>query len=101
MKGIPVLKTALISSLRGELRDEVRNRRNAANLLNPPTISRLLIVICSEKMAAFPRVTLYYDVVSPYSLFAMHTLTRYEKARPTFSLHLRPFFLGGILLLKD
>lgn len=40
------------------------------------------------------RIELFYDIVSPYSLFAFHTLLRYEKAFG-FELVLRPFFLGG------
>lgn len=42
------------------------------------------------------RVEVFYDVVSPYSYFAVATLNRYAKKKGV-AVSLRPFFLGGIM----
>ncbi|GAA5878888.1 hypothetical protein JCM1840_000831 [Sporobolomyces johnsonii] len=42
------------------------------------------------------RISLYYDVVSPWSLFAYHILKRY-RAPWGFDLELKPTFLGGVM----
>uniref|UniRef100_A0A0N4ZUE3 Glutathione S-transferase kappa n=1 Tax=Parastrongyloides trichosuri TaxID=131310 RepID=A0A0N4ZUE3_PARTI len=43
-----------------------------------------------------PKITLYYDVVSPYSWIAFETLLRYQQKK-YFDLTLKPFFLGGVM----
>uniref|UniRef100_A0A0N5BWG4 Glutathione S-transferase kappa 1 n=1 Tax=Strongyloides papillosus TaxID=174720 RepID=A0A0N5BWG4_STREA len=45
---------------------------------------------------ALPKITLYYDVISPYSWIAFETLLRYENIQ-YFKLALKPVFLGGIM----
>ncbi|GAA6064639.1 hypothetical protein JCM10212_003364 [Sporobolomyces blumeae] len=42
------------------------------------------------------KITLHYDVVSPWSLFAYHILKRYRKAW-NYELVLKPMFLGGVM----
>lgn len=41
-------------------------------------------------------VEVYYDVVSPYSYFAVETLERYKKEWK-LDIHYHPFFLGGVM----
>uniref|UniRef100_A0A914EL82 DSBA-like thioredoxin domain-containing protein n=1 Tax=Acrobeloides nanus TaxID=290746 RepID=A0A914EL82_9BILA len=41
-------------------------------------------------------VTLYFDVISPYSWIAFESLSRYEKVLP-ITLKLKPLFLGGLI----
>uniref|UniRef100_A0A0K0DS85 Glutathione S-transferase kappa n=1 Tax=Strongyloides stercoralis TaxID=6248 RepID=A0A0K0DS85_STRER len=43
-----------------------------------------------------PKITLYYDVISPYSWIAFETLLRYQK-KEYFDLILKPIFLGGVM----
>nr|KAJ3421232.1 hypothetical protein HK105_004142 [Polyrhizophydium stewartii] len=47
-----------------------------------------------------PRLTLYYDVVSPFSWFAFEILSRY---RPVWGIEVDfvPFFLGGIMQASE
>jgi len=42
------------------------------------------------------RIDLYFDVVSPYAWIGFESLTRYRH-RWSIDLHLRPFFLGGVM----
>ncbi|KAJ3299933.1 hypothetical protein HK104_005845 [Borealophlyctis nickersoniae] len=43
-----------------------------------------------------PKITLYYDSVSPYSLLAFEVLQRYKPIWK-YELELMPFFLGGVM----
>jgi hypothetical protein len=43
-----------------------------------------------------PVVTFYYDVISPWSLFAYRLLQRYEKPW-NLDVQLRPRYLGGVM----
>ncbi|CEF65574.1 Glutathione S-transferase kappa 1 [Strongyloides ratti] len=42
-----------------------------------------------------PKVTFYYDIISPYSWIGFETLLRYQQ-KQYFNLKLKPVFLGGI-----
>jgi hypothetical protein len=46
-------------------------------------------------MLKFPRIEIYYDVVSPYSYFGFVTLNRYQKMYD-LNVTYTPFFLGGV-----
>ncbi|KAK4705529.1 glutathione S-transferase kappa 1, partial [Phenoliferia sp. Uapishka_3] len=44
-----------------------------------------------------PRITFFYDVVSPWSVFAFHTLKRYERVW-NLDIIYKPRYLGGVMV---
>jgi glutathione S-transferase kappa 1 len=50
--------------------------------------------------AARVRLSVFYDVISPYSYIAFKILQRYKPIWPV-EMKLRPVFLGGVMKLAD
>lgn len=61
-----------------------------------PTPSAIYNVVCRRRSVTMTRITLHYDVVSPWSVFAYHILKRYRQAW-NYELVLKPMFLGGVM----